>query len=42
MESTYFLSIFEEGIVLSRGDQVWFYGWYDVGRLYGDLSEWNR
>jgi hypothetical protein len=41
MNSIYFLSIFEDGIVLSQGDRVWFYGWYDVGRIYEDFSEWN-
>jgi hypothetical protein len=39
MNSIYLLSILDEGIVLSRGDRVWFYGWYEIGRIYEDFSQ---
>jgi hypothetical protein len=42
MDSIYLLSILEEGIILSRGERVWFYGWYEVGRIYEDFSKWQH
>ena len=34
----YLLSICQEGIVLSKGDHVWFFCWYDLEK-YNDIEE---
>ena len=41
MNSIYFLSVLQEGIVLSRGDKVWFYSWYNL-REYDTLSDFLK
>lgn len=30
MRPIYFLTVIDEGIILSRGDEVWFYSWYGL------------